>query len=167
MKIDARPIVALLCEKFPACFALYEQRRRPLALGIHKEVAAAMPTLTAAQIDAAMRYYVNNEGYCKACRDGAARVNLMGHEVGCVTAAEADSAKARIEGMREWKKKRKAAAKTVAKRAEAEVAAKAEVESVAAAKVAGIEAANAAAPTSNNPNFSRPKLQLGSMRKAS
>jgi ProP effector len=165
--IDARPIIDMLCQKFPAAFVMFEQRRKPLALGIHREILAAMPMLAAEQIGAAMRLYVANEFYCRECREGAARINLMGHEAGCVTAAEADSARARIEGMREWKKKRKAAAKTVAKRAKAEVAAKAEVESVAAAKVAGIEAGNAAAPTSNNPNFSKPKLQLGSMRKAS
>jgi sRNA-binding protein len=153
--IDARPIIAMLCEKFPACFAMFEQRRRPLALGIQKEIAAAMPTLTKEQISTAMRSYVANEFYCRACREGAARVNLMGHEVGVVTAAEADNAAARIAGIKEWRKKQKAAAKEAA-RAEA-----------AAARAAEIEAANAAAPTSNNPNFSKPKLQIGSMRKAS
>jgi ProP effector len=111
MKIDAQAIIALLCEKFPACFVMYEQRRRPIARGIHKEVLLAMPTLTAEQISAAMRLYVGNEGYCRACRDGAPRINLLGHEIGCVTAAEADGAKARIEAIKEWLKKRKAAAR--------------------------------------------------------
>jgi sRNA-binding protein len=122
MKIDARPIIALLCEKFPACFVMYEARRRPIARGIHKEVLLAMPTLTAEQISAAMRLYTGNEGYCRACRDGAPRINLIGHEIGCVTAAEADGAKARIEGMREWKKKKKAAKKAEATAAEIEAA---------------------------------------------
>ena len=97
-RIDTQPIIALLCEKFPACFVMYEQRRRPVVRGIHKEVALAMPTLTAEQIKAAMRCYVSAEGYCRACRDGAPRFNLLGHEVGVVTAAEADNAVARIEG---------------------------------------------------------------------
>jgi sRNA-binding protein len=79
--IDAQSTTKLLCEKFPA-FAMYEQRRRPLALGIHKEIAAAMPTLTKEQISTATRSYVANEFYCRACREGAARINLMGHEVG-------------------------------------------------------------------------------------
>ena len=80
--IDARPSISMLCEKFPHAFFMFEQRRRPLALGIHKEVALAMPTLTKEQISAAMRSYVANIAYCRACREGAARVNLMGHEVG-------------------------------------------------------------------------------------
>jgi len=53
-----------------------------------------MPTLTKEQISAAMRSYVANIAYCRACREGAARVNLMGHEVGVVTAVEADNAAA-------------------------------------------------------------------------
>jgi ProP effector len=136
--IDARPVIDLLCAKFPAAFVLYERRRRPLALGIHREVLAAMPTLTEAQVRAAMRSYVGNEGYCRACRAGAARINLLGHEAGVVTAAEADHAVARIEGIREWRKKKKAAAK--------------------------IEAAK---PVPKGVNASKPKLTLGSMRKAS
>jgi len=102
--IDARPIISMLCEKFPHAFFMFEQRRRPLALGIHKEVALAMPTLTKEQISAAMRSYVANIAYCRACREGAARVNLMGHEVGVVTAAEADNAAARIEGIKAARK---------------------------------------------------------------
>jgi sRNA-binding protein len=112
--IDARPIIAMLCEKFPGCFVMYEQRRRPLALGIHREVAAAMPTLTKEQISAAMRSYVGNEFYCRACREGAPRINLMGHEAGVVTAAEAANSAARIAGIREWKKQKKAKAKAKA-----------------------------------------------------
>jgi ProP effector len=118
---DARPVIAMLCEKFPACFVQFERRRRPLALGIHKEVAAAMPTLTKEQIHAAMRSYVGNEFYCRACREGAVRVNLMGHEAGAVTAAEADNSAARIAGIKEWKKQKKA------KAAKAKAAAKIEV----------------------------------------
>jgi sRNA-binding protein len=135
----------MLYEKFLACFVMYEARRRPVARGVHREVALAMPTLTAEQISAAMRYYVCSEGYNRACRDGAPRFNLMGHEVGCVTAAEADSAKARIEGMREWRKKKEAAAKV------------AKAEALAAARAAEIEAAK---PIPKGINASKPKLTL-------
>jgi sRNA-binding protein len=152
MKIDAQAIIKLLSEKFPECFALYEQRRRPLALGIHKEIALAMPTLTKVQISTAMRYYVSNEGYCRACREGAARINLLGHEVGVVTAAEADNAVARIAGMKEWKKKRK------------DKAARAKAEALAAARAAEIEAAR---PKPKGVNALKPKLTLGAIRKAS
>jgi sRNA-binding protein len=112
--IDAQATIKLLSEKFPHAFFQFERRRRPLALGIHKEVAAAMPTLTAEQIHAAMRSYVGNEFYCRACREGAVRINLLGHEAGAVTAAEADNSAARIAGIKEWRKKRKAKAKVKA-----------------------------------------------------
>jgi ProP effector len=147
--IDARPIIAMLCEKFPACFAMFEQRRRPLALGIQKEIAAAMPTLTKEQISTAMRCYTLNAAYNRACREGAARINLMGHEAGVVTAAEADNAVARIAGMKEWKKKRK------------DKAARAKAEALAAARAAEIEAAK---PVPKGPNALKPKLTLGAIR---
>jgi sRNA-binding protein len=74
-------VISMLCQKFPAAFFQFEERRKPLARGVHKEIALAMPTLTKVQIRGALHFYTNNEGYCRACRDGAARVNLMGHEV--------------------------------------------------------------------------------------
>jgi sRNA-binding protein len=149
MKIDAQALIKLLSEKFPECFALYEQRRRPLALGIHKEIALAMPTLTKVQISTAMRYYVSNEGYCRACREGAARINLLGHEVGVVTAAEADNSAARLAGIIKAKKKKK------------DTAAKAKAEAVAAARAAEIEAAR---PVPKGVNAERPTLHLKAAR---
>jgi ProP effector len=147
MKIDAQAIIKLLTEKFPECFALYEQRRRPLALGIHREILAAMPMLAAEQIGAAMRLYVANEFYCRACREGAVRINLLGHEAGVVTSAEADNALWRIAGIKEWKKKKTAAAKV------------AKTEARACARAAEVEAAR---PTPKGPNAAKPTLTLRS-----
>ena len=147
--IDARPIISMLCEKFPHAFFMFEQRRRPLALGIHKEVALAMPTLTKEQISAAMRSYVANIAYCRACREGAARINLMGHEAGVVTAAEADNSAARLAGIKEWKKKKK------------DKAARAKAEALAAARAAEIEAKK---PVPKGPNALKPTLTLGAIR---
>jgi len=105
----------------------------------------------AEQIKAAMRFYVSNEFYCRACREGAPRINLLGHEAGVVTSAEADNAVARLAGIREWKKKKK------------DKAAKAKAEARAAAKAAEIEAAR---PKPHGINASKPKLTLGSLRRA-
>jgi sRNA-binding protein len=113
-------VISMLCQKFLAAFFQFEERRKPLARGIHREIALPMPTLTKVQISGAMHYYTNSEGYCRACRAGAMRINLMGHEVGCVTAAEADNAVARIEAIKEWRKKQKAARKAAARAAEIE-----------------------------------------------
>jgi ProP effector len=156
---NARATVALLCERFLKTFFMFEQRRRPLKIGVHLDIAAALPAITAEQIRAAMRCYVANRFYNKSCIEGAPRIDLDGNEAGVVTAEQAANSKHRVAGAMAARERKIAAAK--------EAAARANAEALAAARAAGIEAANAAAPTSNNPNFSKPKLQLGSMRKAS
>jgi len=163
MKIDPHPVIAALCEKFPAAFFQFEQRRRPLKLGIHKDILAAMPAITAKEIHAAMRYYTSNEFYCRGCIEGAARIGLDGGELGTVTAGEAASSAARLAGIKAWKKEKVTARKAAAaKKAAADAKAKAEAR--AGARAAEIEAKR---PVPKGVNASRPTLKLGAMRKAS
>jgi sRNA-binding protein len=35
-------VIALLAELFPECFSVYEGRRRPLKIGIHRDILAAV-----------------------------------------------------------------------------------------------------------------------------
>jgi ProP effector len=142
--IDAHRIIEMLSQKFPACFAVFELRRKPLAIGIHKEIALAMPALTEEQIHAVMRVYVTNAAYLRACREGAPRINLMGHEAGVVTSAEADNCAARLAGIKAAKKKKKETKEKAAK--------------LAAARAPAIEA------VPKGPNALKPKLTLGAMR---
>jgi hypothetical protein len=37
---ETRAAIALLAETFPKCFAVFEQRRRPLKVGIHNDILA-------------------------------------------------------------------------------------------------------------------------------
>jgi ProP effector len=103
--------LALLAEKWPACFQIFEQRRRPLKVGIHLDIMAALgDAVTSAEVKSALRLYTGNIGYLLACREGVERVDLNGEPAGTVTAAEAAYA-AKIAARR----RRKAAAKIAAK----------------------------------------------------
>jgi ProP effector len=93
----ARDLIATLAEWFPAAFFVFEQRRRPLKLGIDHDVAVATAgAITVAEIKGALRYYTGNAGYLRACRAGAARVDLNGNAAGAVTADEAAHARERL-----------------------------------------------------------------------
>jgi sRNA-binding protein len=35
-------VIALLAETFPRCFSVYEGRRRPLKIGIHRDILAVV-----------------------------------------------------------------------------------------------------------------------------
>jgi sRNA-binding protein len=82
--------LALLAEAFPKTFFVYEQRRRPLKIGIHLDILAVMDgAITPKELVNALRYYVGNEGYLRACREGAARIDLSGKPAGEISAQDA------------------------------------------------------------------------------
>jgi len=83
-------VLALLAERWPACLAIFEQRRRPLKVGIHHDIIAALDgTVTAKELSAALRCYTGNAVYRSRLRAGVIRVDLDGRPAGEVTAAEA------------------------------------------------------------------------------
>lgn len=82
-----RVILAMLAERWPDCFAIFEQRRRPLKIGIHHEILAALDgTVTAKGLGAALRCYTGNSVYWSQLRAGAIRIDLDGRPAGEVTA---------------------------------------------------------------------------------
>lgn len=86
-------LIAVLADFWPQTFSLYERRRRPLKLGIHRDIeAAAAGAITAEEIKVALRSYCCNIGYLLACKEGAARIGLDGEPAGSVTADEAANA---------------------------------------------------------------------------
>jgi ProP effector len=89
----ARNTIATLTELFPGCF--FVRRRKPLKVGIHDEVLAALPAATAKQVGLALTIYTSNSGYLHCIREGAPRVGLGGEVTGYVTAEEAENAKQR------------------------------------------------------------------------
>src|SRR5262245_38220510 len=75
--------INLLCERFPKAFARFEQRRQPLKVGIHLDLAVlGLPEKDLAR---ALRIYVCNRVYRDRLRVGATRIDLNGEPAGVVT----------------------------------------------------------------------------------
>jgi ProP effector len=85
-------VLQLLAETWPKCFSVYEKRRRPLKVGIHQDILAALAgAITPAELSRALRCYVGNKVYRSRLVAGAVRVGLDGQPAGEVTARQAAS----------------------------------------------------------------------------
>ena len=105
-------VIALLVARFPNTFAMFQERRKPLKLGIHHDLAAALGEVE--HLNAALAYYTRSIGYLKAQKAGAKRIDLEGNEAGSVSeeqALNAQKALARIHA----RQKQKVAAEPEAK----------------------------------------------------
>jgi len=71
-------------------------RLHPLAIGIHAQIAAAAPDLTARRIDLALRAWTNRLSYLDALAKGRPRVDINGRPVAQITNAERDDARKRL-----------------------------------------------------------------------
>jgi sRNA-binding protein len=65
-------VIALLVARFPNTFVMFKRRRKPLKIGIHQDLAAALGEFE--HLSAALEYYTRNIGYLKAQKAGAKRV---------------------------------------------------------------------------------------------
>ena len=111
--------IVMLAEKFPSTFMVLEQRRRPLKIGIHHDIAAAVGADISAQaLSEALRYYTRSIWYQRACIEGAERVDLDGRCAGRITAADAAAAQANADKLIA-KRQAKAAAQRAPKQAPA------------------------------------------------
>jgi ProP effector len=91
-------LIAALADFWPKCFSVFQGRRRPLKINIHLDIAAAAAgAILPNEIAAALRLYVANAFYLRACREGAVRIDLNGEPAGVVTAAEAANSAARLK----------------------------------------------------------------------
>jgi ProP effector len=87
-------IIALFAERWPKCFSVWERRRRPLKIGIHLEIIAALDGIvTPAQVSAALRAYIGNRVYRCRSYAGATRIDLAGNDAGVVTLEQAKKIK--------------------------------------------------------------------------
>jgi sRNA-binding protein len=86
-----------LRQKFPRAFARLNARiRRPLKVGIHLDIRAAIPDLA---LSRALRFYVSDLRYHRACTEGAPRIDLDGNGCGTVSAAEAENSRRSLQGI--------------------------------------------------------------------
>jgi sRNA-binding protein len=93
----ARAGIALLAKTFPRCFVVHEAKRKPVKIGIDRDIAAKLGAMPPA-LSIALKYYVGNAVYLAQMRDGAPRIDLNGKPAGAVTADQAANARARLAG---------------------------------------------------------------------
>jgi ProP effector len=107
-------VIALLAEAFPRTFSVWEMRRRPLKIGIHRDIETALDgAITPAELHKALGTYCSNRAYLEHTLTGTLRLDLDGNPAGVVTAEEEARAKATLAGIKA-KKARRAAAKPTA-----------------------------------------------------
>jgi sRNA-binding protein len=67
-KLDLRKAtIARLAQRYPACFYAARQRRRPLKIGIRRDLAALDLGIGRRELDSALAWYVNGIGYLRTC----------------------------------------------------------------------------------------------------
>jgi sRNA-binding protein len=95
---DAYATIALLAATWPKAFSVEFAGRKPLKVGIGKDMAAASEgAITPEELDAALRIYTTTKPYLKKLKAGTERVDIDGIPVGVVTGEQAANAQRRIE----------------------------------------------------------------------
>jgi ProP effector len=80
------------------CFSAPVSCRRPLKIGVSKEIArCGAGAITLEEVDAALRLYTTQKGYLRTLQQGTQRVDLDGNPAGTVTAAQAAKARRHVE----------------------------------------------------------------------
>jgi ProP effector len=93
-KLDLRKAtIAQLAQLYPACFYAARHERRPLKIGIGRDLAALDLGIGRRELVSALAWYVNGIDYLQALRVGADRIGLDGAPSGVVS--QADEAHAR------------------------------------------------------------------------
>lgn len=89
-----------MCIAFPECFAPKGQKKRPLKVGIGKdlmaEARAVFPGMSRRLINAFLRDYTSGFRYHSSVERGATRIDLSGNLAGVVTEKEAAHAAGQI-----------------------------------------------------------------------
>ena len=86
-------LIELLADRFPQSFAVWEARRRPLAIGIREQIIAAVGgAMERRELSGALGFYCRATGYLVALQRGDRRVNLDGSPADLVTPEHAQGA---------------------------------------------------------------------------
>jgi sRNA-binding protein len=89
--------IALLAQSFPRCFSIFEQRRRPLKIGIREDLLARLGgALTEIELRQGLRAYTGNRRYRERLLAGAPRFDLDGNPVCMVTPEEEADARKKL-----------------------------------------------------------------------
>lgn len=88
-------LTAELTKRFPRVFGL---QRKPLAIGIHKQILVAMDC-DRYVLSTALHHWCSHPAYLIALANGSARYALNGEPVSAVLTPEREAAKARLEAV--------------------------------------------------------------------
>jgi ProP effector len=79
-------LIAKLVAIWPKAFFINQADRRPLKLGIHRDMAGQACGLTSTELRRAVSQYCQSPGYLAACTEGAPRIGVNGEVAGTVSA---------------------------------------------------------------------------------
>ena len=100
--------ITLLAKLFPKAFFVFEQRRKPLKIGIRDDILAAFAGVIAPRdLSAALGYYTRNVGYLRAMLCGAYRIDLDGNVAGVVDRDQEIAAKQKLAAIAAKQARRK------------------------------------------------------------
>jgi hypothetical protein len=71
---------------WPKAFFTNQSARKPLKLGIHRDMAGQSHGFSSAELRRAVGQYCRSPGYLAACTEGAERIDLNGLVIGSVSA---------------------------------------------------------------------------------
>jgi ProP effector len=90
----ANATIDILSQRFPRAFSRDGAKRRPLKLGIHFDLVAALDgAIPSLDLRAALQLYTSSPWYQRTLIAGAVRVDLNGDEAGEVSAEHAEIAR--------------------------------------------------------------------------
>src|SRR5262245_23961760 len=96
-----KAVITALAARFPECFAVPDPRRRPLKVGIHADILAALSgTIRRTELIRALAMHCSSDGYLERVLTGACRVDLEGKPAGVVTAEDERHAKGKRAGIK-------------------------------------------------------------------
>jgi ProP effector len=101
--VTPNEILEMLCDRFPNCFVMFERRRKPLKIGIDRDILAVFgEDIDREQLGRALRLYTRNMFYRKAQQAGAPRIDLDGNQAGTVSEADAAGAAKDFANRKAW-----------------------------------------------------------------
>ena len=106
-RADAIAAVELFCELWSKFFFAYQGRRRPLKIGIHRDIPATL--IDPATVSLALKFYTGTSGCLASMKPGATRIDLEGNEIGSVSDGDAAGAKEILAARRKREAEKKAA----------------------------------------------------------
>ena len=94
--LRAAVVRVILVQRFPLAFLPKGSHKRPLKIGIFKDIRARCSDLASRDVHSALDDYTRGPSYLVGLQAGAARIDLDGNPCGVVDPSQADDAERRL-----------------------------------------------------------------------